>query len=192
MDHTELDQLPPPVDVPTAAAIPRHRPHPRLRPRQDRPLAPPRPAHRQAHPHPHGRASTADPGRGPIRWRGGPCDVGRSIHTPSATRVVPSRTGCRCAHAPRPCHSWATRRLEQPPGDIRARRRQDRQPDEGPVPDRWRAAVTGRRGSVRQADNGTWSYTVDVTPPGEERDGNCASEGSTRRAAQTALTKSAP
>ena len=50
-------------------------------------------------------------------------------------------------------------------------------------------AVTGRRGSVRQADNGSWSYTVDVTPPGEARRQLRKRGFDTRRAAQTALTK---
>ena len=49
--------------------------------------------------------------------------------------------------------------------------------------------MTGRRGSVRQAANGTWSYTVDVTAPGEQRRQLRKRGFATRRAAQTALTK---
>jgi integrase len=49
--------------------------------------------------------------------------------------------------------------------------------------------MTGRRGSVRQAANGTWSYTVDVTQPGEQRRQLRKRGFATRRAAQAALTK---
>jgi integrase len=49
--------------------------------------------------------------------------------------------------------------------------------------------VTGRRGSIRQDANGTWSYTVDITAPGEKRRQMRKRGFPTRRAAQTALTK---
>jgi integrase len=46
----------------------------------------------------------------------------------------------------------------------------------------------GRRGSVRQAENGTWSYTVDVTLPGGQRRQTRKRGFTTRKAAQAALT----
>ncbi len=49
--------------------------------------------------------------------------------------------------------------------------------------------MTGRRGSIRQDINGTWSYTVDITAPGDKRRQMRKRGFATRRAAQTALTK---
>jgi integrase len=49
--------------------------------------------------------------------------------------------------------------------------------------------VSGRRGSIRQDTNGTWSFTVDITAPGEKRRQMRKRGFPTRRAAQTALTK---
>ena len=49
--------------------------------------------------------------------------------------------------------------------------------------------MTGRRGSIRQDTNGTWSYTVDISAPGEKRRQMRKRGFPTRRAAQTALTK---
>ena len=49
--------------------------------------------------------------------------------------------------------------------------------------------MSGRRGSIRQDTNGTWSFTVDSTAPGEKRRQMRKRGFPTRRAAQTALTK---
>ncbi len=49
--------------------------------------------------------------------------------------------------------------------------------------------MTGRRGSIRQDTNGTWSFTVDITAPGDKRRQMRKRGFPTRRAAQTALTK---
>lgn len=47
----------------------------------------------------------------------------------------------------------------------------------------------GRRGSVRQDDNSTWSYTVDLTLPGGQRRQTRKRGFLTRKAAQAALTE---
>jgi len=50
-------------------------------------------------------------------------------------------------------------------------------------------STTGRRGSVRQAANGTWGFVVDMTEPGGVRRQTRRRGFPTRRAAQTALTQ---
>jgi integrase len=50
------------------------------------------------------------------------------------------------------------------------------------------ASSAGRRGSVRQATNGSWYYTVDITAPGGVRRQSKRRGFPTRKAAQAALT----
>ncbi len=51
------------------------------------------------------------------------------------------------------------------------------------------ASSTGRRGSVRQEANGTWSFVVDTTDPDGKRRQTPRRGFKSRRAAQTELTR---